>query len=257
MPDPSPTAAILSELIRTHKHEVRIFNKYHDVDRACKKFISKRIPQKFYKSLSSCIIGYTKVTSLEIMTHLISKYAELEEEDIQEIHRNINEPISGETLFEEFVEKIEWNQEAVAMQNPYSPAHIVSMAYANIDKCGLYQYDCHDWSHKPRSEKTWVKFKTHFSRAFKETRRSSKTSRTEGYVAHVHAAQANAELFTKMQQDHTQALANLATATQADRILVALLTETISELSSQVALLSEKLATAQAENARMKKSGKQ
>ena len=60
-----------------------------------------------------------------------------------------------------------------------------------------------------------------------------------------------------MQQDHTQAHANLATATQADRTLVALLTKKISELSSQVALLPAKLTTAQAENARMKKSGQQ
>ena len=110
---------------------------------------------------------------------------------------------------------------------------------------------------KPRSEKTWVKFKKHFAQAFKETRRSLKTSRTEGYVAHVHAAQANAELFTEMQQDHTQALANLATATQSDGTLVALLTKTISEISSQVALLTVKLATKQAENTRMKKAGQQ
>ena len=129
------------------------------------------------------------------------------------------------------------------------------MAYANIDKCGLYQDDCCNWLRKPQSEKTWVKFKTHFTRTFKETKRSSKTSRTEGYVAHVHAAQANAELFTEMQQDHTQALANLVTATQVDWISVALLTKTISELSSQVALITAKLATAQAENVRMKKSG--
>ena len=73
----------------------------------------------------------------------------------------------------------------------------------------------------------------------------------------MHAAQANAELLTKMQQDHTQALANLATATQTDRTSVALLTKTISELSSQVALLTAKLATWQAENARMKKYGQQ
>ena len=51
------------------------------------------------------------------------------------------------------------------------------------------------------------------------------------------------------------ALANLVTATQADRTLVALLTKTISELSN--ALLTAKLVTAQAENARMKKSGQQ
>ena len=72
------------------------------------------------------------------------------------------------------------------------------------------------------------------------------------YVAHVHAAQANIELFTEIQQDHTLALANIATATQADRTSVALLTKTISELSGQVTLLTEKLATAQAKNARIK-----
>ena len=139
IPNPAPTDAILSKLVRTHKNCVRLFNEYHAVDRACKTVISKLIPEKFYKSLLSRIIGFKKVTSLEILTRLISEYAELEEEDMQEIERKIKEPISGETLFEEFVEQIEWNQEAVAMQNPYSPAHIFSMAYANIDKCGLYQ----------------------------------------------------------------------------------------------------------------------
>ena len=60
----------------------------------------------------------------------------------------------------------------------------------------------------------------------------------------MHASQANAELFTKVQQDHTLTLVNLVTATQADRTLVALLKKTISEMSGQVALLTEKLATA-------------
>ena len=34
MPDPDPTVAILSELVRTHKHEVRLLNEYHAVDPA-------------------------------------------------------------------------------------------------------------------------------------------------------------------------------------------------------------------------------
>ena len=115
MPDPAPTATILSELTRTHKHEVRLFNEYHAVDRACKKVISKLIQQKFNKYLSSRIIGFAKVTSLKILTHLLSKYAELEEEEIKEIDRKIKEPISGKTMFEQFVKKFEWNQEAVAV----------------------------------------------------------------------------------------------------------------------------------------------
>ena len=89
MPDPAPMAAILSELVRTYKHRVLLFNKYHAFDRAGKKIISKLIPENFYKSLSSRIIGSVKVTSLKILTHLISKYVELEEEDIQETDRKI------------------------------------------------------------------------------------------------------------------------------------------------------------------------
>ena len=88
--------------------------------------------------------------------------------------------------------------------------------------------------------------------AFKETQRSSRTLMTKGYAANLHAAQANAELFTEMQQDHTLALENLATATQADRTSVALLTKTISELSIQVAHITAKLATSQAESDRLK-----
>ena len=48
MHDPAPTSAILSKLVRTHKHEVRLFNEYDAVERACKKVFSKLIPQKFY-----------------------------------------------------------------------------------------------------------------------------------------------------------------------------------------------------------------
>ena len=182
---------------------------------------------------------------------------ELEEEDVQEIYQKTKEPISNETLFEEFVEQIEWNKEEVAMQNPYYPAQIVSMAYKNIDKFGLYQDDFRKCSRKTQSDKTWGNFKAHFAWAFKETQRPSRILKTKGYVAHVHAAQANEELFTNTKQDRTLALANLATATQADRISVALLTKTISELSGQVALTTAKLSTAQDKNARMKKWGQQ
>ena len=78
MPNPAPMAVVLSELVRTHKHEVCVFSKYHAVDHTCKKVISKWITEKFYKSLSSHIISFAKVTSLKMPTHLITEYAQLE-----------------------------------------------------------------------------------------------------------------------------------------------------------------------------------
>ena len=113
----------------------------------------------------------------------------------------------------------------------------------------LLQDYCRELSRKPRLNKTWSNFKAHFAPAFKETQRSSRTLKTKLYAANVHDAQANAAIFAKMHQDHTLALANHETATQANRKSVVLLTKTVSELSSQVAHLTAKLATAQAENA--------
>ena len=57
------------------------------------------ITDKYYKYLSICIIGFAKVISLQIFTHLITKYTKLEDEYVHEIDRKMKEPISGETLF--------------------------------------------------------------------------------------------------------------------------------------------------------------
>ena len=103
MPDPAPTAAILDELIRNHQHEVRLFTKYNTVDQACKSVISQLIPEKIYKSLLSQIIGIAKVACLQILTHLISKYAELGDKNIQGIDQRMKEPILGEIIFENFI----------------------------------------------------------------------------------------------------------------------------------------------------------
>ena len=105
MPDPAPTAAILFKLVRTHNHKVWLFNKYHPVDQACNKVISQLILEKYYKSLSSQIIGFAKITCLHILTHLITEYAELEDNKIQEIDRNMKETISDKIIFEEFTEQ--------------------------------------------------------------------------------------------------------------------------------------------------------
>ena len=166
MPDPATTATIFSKLVRTHKYEVRLFKENNAVGRDCKKVTSQLIPCKYYKSISIRIIGFVKVTCLHILTHFIAKYAELEDYDTQEIDRRMKETISGETIFEEFIDEIEWNKEAVALNNPYTPAQIFSMAFSNIGKCGLYQDVLREWSLKPRIDKTWSNFKAHFAQAF-------------------------------------------------------------------------------------------
>ena len=75
LPTPAPSAVVLAELAREHKNKNKEFREYNAMDRACKQVISKLIPEKFYKSLASRLIGFSKITCLEILTHLITEYA--------------------------------------------------------------------------------------------------------------------------------------------------------------------------------------
>ena len=57
-----------------------------------------------------------------------------------------------------------------------------------------------------------------------------------------------------MKQDHIILLENLATATQAYRTLIAILTKMIAELTEQVTSLTAKLLTAHLDNAYLNRS---
>ena len=255
IPNPAPAAAVISTIVREHKEDMRVWKEYNMTDKACKKVVHALIPEKFYKSLSSRIVGFTKVTCLEILTHLITEYGTLEDPDIQDIDKKMKEQITGETLFEEFIEQIEWNQEAVSVQNPYTAAQIISIAFTNVNQSNIYPDDCRDWKRKPAHDKTWANFKTHFARAFKEAKKTKDTSKDLGYSAHLQSMQsrnqANAEMFSEMQQDHNIALANLATATKSDRESVSLMSKTISELTTQIATITKQLSEAHIEISRL------
>ena len=72
--------------------------------------------------------------------------------------------ISAETLFEEFVEKIETAVDAVATQIPYTRQQIVSIAFTMVESDGIYYNGVKEWRRKDTADKTWEAFKTFFAR---------------------------------------------------------------------------------------------
>ena len=80
-------------------------------------------------------------------------------------------------------------------------------------------------------------------RAFKETCKSAKTSRARSYAANVDRDNSPTKIFSEIQQDYTEALANLAMARKVGREAVSLLTKTISKIIFQVTTLIKNFAT--------------
>ena len=67
------------------------------------------------------------------------------------------------------MQKIDYGQEAVALQNPYTDTQILTIAENLIESTGFYTMDCREWKRTDNAQKTWVNFKVHFHGHFVKT----------------------------------------------------------------------------------------
>jgi hypothetical protein len=91
---------------------------------------------------------------------------------------------------------------------------------------------CRRWNEKPAAEKTWTHFKSHFAAAHRQHKQmQGESAATAGYHPANAAITQNED---QMSEDTIGALANLETATAADRGVVAALTQANSRLVKQL-----------------------
>jgi uncharacterized protein with von Willebrand factor type A (vWA) domain len=91
---------------------------------------------------------------------------------------------------------------------------------------------CRQWNEKPAADKTWTHFKSHFTAAHRQHKQMQvETAANAGYYS-ANAAMTQTE--DQMAEATIGALENLATATAADRGVVAALTQANSRLVKQL-----------------------
>jgi hypothetical protein len=91
---------------------------------------------------------------------------------------------------------------------------------------------CRRWNEKPTAEKTWTQFKSHFADAHRQHKQmQGESAATAGYHSANAAVTQNED---QMAEATIGALSNLATATAADRGVVAALTQANARLAKQL-----------------------
>ena len=114
----------------------------------------------------------------------------------------------------------------------------------------MFNGDLKEWNRLPFLDLNWSKFRVHFAKAHREWRANLRLT------AGQHFPRANAVDSTSLtthQADTVDALTNLATATAADRATVTTLTDTISQLSSELASAQAKLISSLLDNQQLLK----
>jgi hypothetical protein len=254
-PGPSPiipansTGPQIADIRRQHDIATALYKQYDATDKALKSLLIAAVDDTYVRSLRDKYIGYANVTTLMMLKHLYDSYARISEGDLEEndarmkADYDVNQPI--EVLIDQIDDTVDM---AAAAENPYTPEQVVTIAYTLVFKTGMFADDCKLWRRQATNTKTWTEFKRVFTLAHQELRESTQTAHKSGFHSANSAMDQQTVDHQDIQQDTVDAIANLATATAADRTTVATLTATNSRLTQELLAVNAKLVRALEQN---------
>jgi hypothetical protein len=177
--------------------------------------------------LNENMVGYANISARGMLDHLFETSGNITAVDLE-----INfEHMRRESLFKQIQDCADYSEAGgVLIGNPQQ----INVGDATIFATGHFMSACHRWNEKHTIKKTWTQFKSHFAAAHRQHKQmQGESDATAGY----HYANA---AFTHNEYQMAEAtigeLDNLATATAtaADRGVVAALTQANSCLAKQL-----------------------
>jgi hypothetical protein len=196
------------------------------VQQALEKQIINVFEPMYLDVLNDDMVGFANISARDMLDHLFTTYGDITavdlENNFEHMRRACDPQQPVESLFKQIQECADYYEAGVVLVGHTQQINIV---YANIFATGHFMSACCRWNEKTLSEKTWAQFKAHFSaahRQHKQMQMQGESAATAGY----HSVNADVgQTEDQMAEATIGALANLATATAADRGVVATLME--------------------------------
>jgi hypothetical protein len=227
------TAAKLSTARHLWEEDVQTYRTCTSVQQALKKQIIGVFEPMYLDILNDNMVGYANISARDMLDHLFDTYGNISSVDLEinfEHMRRAWDPEQPvESLFKQIQDCANYSEAGYV---PIGPSQKINVGYAKIFALGQFMSACRRWNEKRATEKTWTHFKSHFAAAHCQHKQMKGET-----AAHTGFQSANAvmtQIEDHMAEATIGALANLETATAADRGVVAALTQTNTHLVKQL-----------------------
>ena len=136
--NPGPTADIpahatgpqIAEIRRQAEAAATLYKEYDATDKALKSLLLSAVDETYVRSLRDRFIGYANVTTLQMLTHLYTAYANISEGNLEGNDSRMKTDWDPNQPFEIWIDQIDDTIDmAAAATNPYTPQQVVSIAY--------------------------------------------------------------------------------------------------------------------------------
>jgi hypothetical protein len=184
--------------------------------------------------LNDNTVGYANILARDILDHLFETYGNTTAVDLKINFENMRrawdpqQPV--ESLFKQIQDCADYSEAGgVLIGHPQQ----INVGYAKIFATGHhFMSACRWWNEKHTIEKTWTQFKSHFAATHcQHMQMQGESAATAGYPSANAAVTHNQD---QMAEATIGALSNLATATAADRGVLAALTQANVRLAKQL-----------------------
>jgi hypothetical protein len=101
------TAARIAEANQVHREATRVYHTYNNVDQAFKKLIIDAFEDQVLNALSNDVVGYTHLTSLDLLTRLLTYYAMIVPTELMQNYERPNIPYDPNQPIESLVQQIQ------------------------------------------------------------------------------------------------------------------------------------------------------
>jgi hypothetical protein len=185
------------------------------------------------------MVGYANISARDMLDHLFETYGNITAVNLkinfEHMRRAWDPQQPVDSLFKQIQDCADYSEAGgVLISHPIQ----INVGYAKIFATGHFMSACR-WNEKHTIEKTWTQFKSHFAATHRQHKQMQGESTSTACYHSANAAVNRNEY--QMDKATIGALANLATATAADRGLVAALTQANSYLAKQLEDNSTKL----------------
>jgi hypothetical protein len=218
------TSAQISAARHVWEEDVQTYRKCTSVQQALKKQIIGVFEPMYLDILNDNMVGYANISARDMLDHLFDTYGNITAVDLEinfEHMRRAWDPQQPvETIFKQIQNCADYSE---AGGVPIDPSQQINVGYAKIFATGHFMSACHRSNEKPAAEKTWTHFKSHFAAAHRQHKQMQGESAANAGFHSANAAMTQSE--DQMDEATIGALTNMATATAADRGVVAALTQ--------------------------------
>ena len=246
--------------IAEHERKIEEHELFRGVMNGLKEQILFTVNEQYLRGLKQPLVGYARVTALEMLTYLFDNCT-MGTMDLDQLEESLNEPWNADDHINEFIRKLDEKREklngaGIAVSDQQIVVKFVKQMYhsGNFD-----ELDLTNWERRATADKTYANAKTYFQEKYREKLMYRKaTARNMGYVNKTE----------EIKEQLTEVLTQMAAAQQADHEYINATTETTTksmeammkimlEQQKQMTTFMEKFGKPRISNNNNNKGGKQ